>query len=376
MIFCTSSITVTAQETAQSPADMDIMTARLAILLSQKLSGKVMVGDFLQGEEDTYLGRFWQENLLGELTNQANRSYTLLAPGSQSQADYMISGNIIELGGMVRVYARLIRNSDSSVMSIVHVDIERNNFIDELLSPIIAGSGSTVRRDQYEPDSRLNPVTVQIGAGSLNRTIHANDQDWFKVVSGSAQHIIAETEGDLDTVMELYESVSGFKLQENDDGGRGSNARIRWSAEAGKEYILMVRGYSGETGAYSFMVNTFEIPDSGFEPNDTLETATRLILNNGEAVNALISGVDDVDWYQVEIPPAGGEITVYTQGDMDTLLALLDPDGTVLTEDDDSGSGYNAWITQTVRGGPLYIKISAYDDGGPYSLHIEFTENR
>jgi hypothetical protein len=214
-------------------------------------------------------------------------------------------------------------------------------------------------------------VAVEIGAEPLSRTIHANDQDWFKVVSPTAQQLSAETEGGMDTFMELYDGVSGPKLQENDDGGSGVNARIRWNAEAGKEYILMVRGFYGETGPYRLKVETFQLPDQSMEPNDTQETATQLPLDS-QPVNAAIANYSDVDWYRVEIPEGGGEITVYTRGNLDTLLTLTDVDGEDLAEDDDSGSGYNARIVHQVPAGTLYIKVSSYDDRGPYSLHIEF----
>jgi hypothetical protein len=356
----------------QPLAGLDAVTVKLAGQIGPKLSGKVMVGIFSRGEQESPLGRYWRENLMAELSNVPGRTFTLLGPGSQSQPDYTIGGEITEVGNTIRVYTRLLNNSEGAIMATWYSDVQRDDFVDDLLGPAAAAGVSSVRRDQYEPDSMANPMAAAIGAPPVSRTIHSNDQDWFKVVSAETRQLSAETGGSMDTFMELYDKATGNKLRENDDGGSGTNARIRWNAEAGKEYVLMVRGYSGETGSYTFRVESFSIPDEAWEPNDSRDTATPLTLGSSPlVVNATLAASDDIDWYRVEIPAGGGSITVYTEGDTDTLLALVDADGQDLDEDDDSGSSYNAKITRQISGGTLFIKVSCYDEGGPYSLHIQ-----
>ncbi|GHT75801.1 hypothetical protein FACS1894124_7610 [Spirochaetia bacterium] len=178
----------------------------------------------------------------------------------------------------------------------------------------------------------------------------------------------SETSGSLDTLMEVYDDT-GTRLQANDDGGEGENARISFFAEAGRVYLAMVRGYSSSTGAYRFHAVIEPIPDEEFEPNDTLEQAYLITL--GEPVRAMFNSSADEDWYKAEIPAEGAGVTVYTEGSLNTYLAIYNAEGTEIAQDDDSGSADNARITLALPEGIFYIKAALSDSGdrgGIYTL--------
>ena len=158
-------------------------------------------------------------------------------------------------------------------------------------------------------------------------------------------------------------------LAENDDGGEGGNARIEYEALAGKTYIAKVRPYDrDETGAYRIRARKETPPPDLYEPNDTMEEAIEIPLN--EPVESYFHR-DAVDWYRVEIP-ARGPLSIYTESSLDTRLTIYDAGGNELDSDDDSGSKYNARLHITAPPGTLYIEVSEYDgERGVYTLHVK-----
>jgi hypothetical protein len=177
----------------------------------------------------------------------------------------------------------------------------------------------------------------------------------------------------MDTMMELYSE--GSRIQSDDDGGEGENSRITFTAEAGRRYVAVVRGYGTHTGAYRFHVTTETIPDEASEPNDSRDRATPLALGDAGFRAFLTSG--DQDWYQGEVPAGGALITVHTESDIDTILTLYDAGGNRLAEDDDSGSGGNARVTANLPEGRFYVRATLYRDGssqGPYTIIARMRE--
>jgi hypothetical protein len=363
----------------QSAADLDQKSAETAALIDGRLSdlesgARILVGNFGLDGYDTSLGAYWRENLISSFSNLPNRSFTVT--GGDSQADYTISGEIVNIAGIVRIYTRLIKTEGASIMASWHTDLGQTEFVLDLLdtgsSP---GGGSRVSRDSYESDSREreNPLAVELGETWINRTIHnENDQDWFLITAPSGGVACFETSGDMDTLMELYDE-DGSPLDEDDDGGDNASARIDYPLEEGKRYIAMVRGYSGETGSYRFRVQLAEIGDAEMEPNNTREQASTIPLET--KINGYFHSSSDEDWYRVEIPAEGGQFTAYTGGRIDTLITVYDGEGNEIAEDDDSGDDYNARTSVLVSGGPLFIRVSAYEEEwGDYTFDVQLRE--
>jgi hypothetical protein len=370
-----------ALEAPRSAGDLDGALVFLGEGIDQKIrslgSGegragvRVAVDSFYREGYVPPLGSYWALGISRELSNRENRPFDVIAEPGQTGVDYFVQGEITEIGNLVRVYTRLVRAADWAILFTWQSDFEAGPFLAELLNA--SPSSPRVFRDRYEVDDREHPVNLEIGA-ALERTIHAGDHDWFRLTSPGEGVLILETQGDMDTLMELYDGDTGFLLEEDDDSGGGGNARISYYAGKDKSFLVAARGYGEETGSYRIIARMEIAADISREPNNTRETASILELGR-PPVDGFLFTLDTEDWYRVQIPAGGGVLAVYTTGDMDTLLALYDRQGTLLTEDDDSGDAYNAHISHTAGEGPLYIRVRAFEDeSGPYTLHLQWEE--
>ena len=234
------------------------LSADLNRMLMEQGVQKVIIGQFSYRGSITSLGSYWTNQLISELTNTPNRSFTVLS-GGPAGADWMISGEIIEISDIVRVHTRMIRLSDRSIESSFHSDFERSLALIRMLSSADSERNSSSGIiDYYEPDSWEFPVPYDIGINEHVDPIHralidGDDEDFFLLVPLVSGHIVAETSGSIDTYMYLYNYDTGELLEEDDDGGRGRNARIRYTVQTGQRYLAKVRGFSSSvTGSYGF----------------------------------------------------------------------------------------------------------------------------
>ncbi|MDR0598114.1 MAG: peptidase [Treponema sp.] len=234
---------------------------------------------------------------------------------------------------------------------------------------------SRIPPDSYEPDSRQSPVQVTPGVW-IPRTLHTNDTDWFSFTPDSAGILVAETAGDTDTVLDLYQG--GDLLRENDDVGRDYNAKIEYFVDAGTHYLIKVLGVrltgaeENDSGSYRFRASLEPMPEKKARPNNTLEQAEPLA--PGEATTDYFFSPEDVNWHIVSVP-GPGRLTVTTEGTLDTLLEVYDKWEELIGRDDDSGYQGNAKVTVDLfSASPVYIRESAYQGAtGRYQLKTRFS---
>lgn len=358
---------------AESLAQLDPEVSSLVNRILQSLSTlpegiRVRVGAFSFEGEASPLGIYWQNQLSSILSAAAKRNF-IIATGTEG--DYTLQGDILVIGNTLRLYTRLIKSQDSSLITTWNTDLAFTPFIESLVasSQGSSSSASSVRRDSYEPDSRDAPTSLEIGGSGLSRTIHQGDEDWFSISVSATGTLILETSGSIDTSLEFYDD-SGSRLDSDDDGGDGVNAKIEYFVEAGKTYLAKVRGVGGDTGSYGLIAVFNAQAADATEPNDTKEQAAAITL--GTPVTANFASSSDVDWYKLDAPPEGGFLTVYTEGRMDTNITLYDEAGTILAEDDDSGSRLNARASLQTAGGTIYIRVEEVDgDRGSYTLQTQ-----
>jgi len=254
---------ITFSQTTESPVpQMDEAVKNLArdihAKLSEKRAEKITIGQFTYHESIPPFSSYWVNQLIGELTNIQGRSYIILS-GSATDADWTVSGEIVQAADIIRIYTRLIRMSDRAIEGSFYSSFQRNEHINDLIAYTASSSGSSSSggRDTREPDSWDTPITVAIGtspnAAVMNRTITEDDEDFFLIVPERDGRLTAETTGSIDTFMYLYNYDSGDEIASNDDGGQSSNARIVQNVRSGTRYLAVVRGYSSSTnGAYGF----------------------------------------------------------------------------------------------------------------------------
>jgi hypothetical protein len=211
----------------------------------------------------------------------------------------------------------------------------------------------------------------------IDRFLDTNDADWFSFTPESRGLLVAETDGETDTVLELYRYNT--LLRANDDVENNPNARIEYFVDPGDMYIIKAEGVrlagaaENDRGPYRFRVSLEPMPQDTAEPNDTLKQATAIGI--GDTVAGYFLTPEDVDWYTVAAPGAG-RLVVSTSGTMDTFLEVYDTREELISSDDDSGYQGNAKLVAGIPdAGPIYIKVNAYQGStGRYYLNTRFLD--
>jgi hypothetical protein len=375
------------QNSTNAVSQLDDGVKTLAAEIQKKIpaggSPKIAVGQWVYRNSVPALGIYWAAQLTGELANVQGRSFILPA-GESGAPDWSLAGEIIESAGVIRVYTRLIRSADHSIAASFHTDFSLNEHLAGLLSGgggsmDMADSSRMVARDAYEPDSLENPLAVDIAANDsgpvINRTLHnGNDEDFFLLAPDKDGALTVETTGDLDTCLELYNTGSGDKLADDDDGGSSVNARIRYAVRTGNRYIVKVRGYdSSEEGNYGLRVWLVETAPDEYENDNDFDAAKAIDL--GTAQQHTFTTGDDVDWVQFQIREAG-RYTIRARGVistwLDTSIELYDGDQNAIGDDDDGGEEYDSRLSRWLQAGTYYLKVICLDRNPdePYTITV------
>jgi hypothetical protein len=209
----------------------------------------------------------------------------------------------------------------------------------------------------------------------ISKTLYENSADWFSFTPDAAGILVAETQGDTDTILDLYRGSD--LLRENDDVGNDRNARIEYFVDPGVSYLIRASGVrlagadENAAGPYRFRATLEPMPPQKARPNDTLEGAEVIAL--GETVTDHFFTAEDVNWYSVSAPGAG-RLTINTEGTLDTLLEVYDRWGELIGRDDDSGYQGNAKVVADVfSASPVYFRVNAYQGAtGRYSIKTRY----
>lgn len=90
-------------------------------------------------------------------------------------------------------------------------------------------------------------------------------------------------------------------------------------------------------------------------------------LTYGVSTSGNIASSEDVDVFRLDLE-GRATLEMFTTRDLDTVGVLYDSEGNMLAEDDDSGSGFNFKIEQTVDGGVYYVSVASMMDVGDYKI--------
>jgi hypothetical protein len=357
-----------AQNTASPVMQMDEAVKVLAQDIHKKLvegnAQKVILGQFSYRGTIPPFSSYWSNQLVGELTNISGKPYVILSEGTAG-ADRIISGEIVDVTNIIRVYSRLIRAEGRTVEAVFQSDFERTAALNTMFASGSGSGSSPVFPDEYETDSWDSPFSVEIGSDSgtppVNRTLTDGDEDFFLLVPESSGRLVMETTGNLDTYMHFYNYETRNELATNDDGGSGSNARIRQNVQAGTRYLAKVRGYdSSTTGNYGF--RAYMIPPregaNSWENPLTYEPGAN---ENVTAMDRTIQDGGDEDYFLI-VPASSGRLVMETTGNLDTYMHFYNYETKEeLATNDDGGHDSNARIRQNVQAGTRYLaKVRGY----------------
>ncbi|MCK4771783.1 MAG: PPC domain-containing protein [Candidatus Latescibacteria bacterium] len=242
----------------------------------------------------------------------------------------------------------------------------------------IASHIETYGEDTYEPNDRMEDASTLAVDGQWQTSLlmPVGDVDWYFIdvpyPGGQNALLIVETGGEMDTYLDLFDE-DGSQLMSDDDGGSDANARINLLIESAGRYYVRVRHYDDSgSGPYRILSRIDRVIFDEFEPNNSIENATPIAVDEEEQRHTFVPG-EDVDWFRFSIS-SGGTVTIETGGDSDTVMTLFDRDENLIAEDDDGGMAGNARIERFLQPGTYFVRITQFDDnplaGAEYTVHI------
>jgi hypothetical protein len=169
--------------------------------------------------------------------------------------------------------------------------------------------------------------------------------------------MVVETTGSMDTYMYLYNYDTGEELERNDDGGSSTNARIRYSVQAGARYLAKVRAYSSSsTGSYGFRAYITPLGEGASSWSSPMPYEIGFN-EDFPVVNRVLVDGEDEDYFLL-LPDRDGRLVMETTGNVDTYMHLYNYDTReLLDENDDGGGSYNARIRYFVQTGTRYLAM-------------------
>ena len=268
--------------------------------------------------------------------------------------------------------------------------------------------------DDYSANAQTTGA-VAVGGSTTGTIETAYDQDWFAVELVAGRTYVIDLRGsptDDGTLSDPYlrgiYDAGGNRISNttNDDGGRGYNSRVTFTAtESGTHYIA-AGAWSSRRGTYEV-----EVTDTSPPPAETAAAAAESETDQNQALLASVSeGATDLpddastpgrvavgdtatgtigaareeDWFAVELV-AGRTYVIDLRGsptDDGTLSdpylrGIYDADGNRIanTTNDDGGRGYNSRVTFTAtESGTHYIAAGAWSSRqGTYEVEVTDT---
>lgn len=205
----------------------------------------------------------------------------------------------------------------------------------------------------------------------------AGDSDWYKLTLTEGQSFRVAVNGGggagaLADPLAVLHGPDGAEVARDDDGGPGFNALLEYQAPAAGDYYVEVRGFGDDAaGSYEITLQPGEIGNSP----DTADTLSP----GDEGRSSVINEDGDADWFSitlVEGRPYRFNV-VGADGDAlaDPVLSLYDADGKPVANDDDGGTGNNAYLNfQSATGGTFYAAVSSAGDHGKGHYTITATD--
>lgn len=216
--------------------------------------------------------------------------------------------------------------------------------------------------------------TIGYGESVSDQVTSENGDQWtFAGQAGDSVSIEMNGISLGDTFLVLL-GPGGEQLALDDDSGPGLDSMIsEYTLPTTDRYTIVARGYGGELGTYTLLLEKVVIGSGDGDPSPT---NTRE-LGNGDLVDGLVSSPEGDRWpFQGE---AGDSVTIEMNGVTlsDSVLELLEAGGDLLAGDDDSGPSLDAMIAGLVlpRSGPYTIVARGHGgETGTYKLALYLTE--
>ncbi len=235
-------------------------------------------------------------------------------------------------------------------------------------APAGAGRMETIRPGQ-QVTGRLEPGDRQHGGGGY--------EDLWEFEARANQDVMIEMHSsDFDAYLELRDP-SGTLVQENDDGGAGTDALIMAHLGRAGRYRIVARSYGDRSASGIYDLSLSSVGEAA-RPGRVVDLREgQLAVGRLEAGDSLVGDSTYADMFLFRAP-RDGDITIdLSSGDFDSFLIVRDAEGGTLATDDDGGDGTNSRITLHVTSGQTYrIIANSYGEDratGLYRLTARYT---
>ena len=200
--------------------------------------------------------------------------------------------------------------------------------------------------------------------------------DYFRFYVPRTGTLYVDTTGSTNTVGHLRSGQDGRWLTNDDNSGSGSNFRLSQRVTPGTYYVRVSGDNNTATGAYTLRLRFTGGGGGGScgrDPGGTWQGAT--VIRLATDTRGCLERRGDVDYFRFYVPRTG-TLYVDTTGSTNTVGHLRSgQDGRWLTNDDNSGSGRNFWLSRRITPGTYYVRVSGYASTatGSYTLRVRFT---
>jgi hypothetical protein len=254
----------------------------------------------------------------------------------------------------------------------------------------VGSSGSAVDNDVAD-SPRLGLTSIVIGTPQSGDLEVGGDKDVFSLLVEAGSTYQFDLKGSASNVGSLIDpflrvlDINGEVLDQNDDGGRGFESSLNYTALSTGEVFIEAGAFSSsQTGTYQIdilqtSISTLSLGDT---VGSSIENATSANLNSIFAGN--IDFLGDKDMFQFSLE-AGSTYRFDVRGShsnhgtlWDPQAFLYDENNTLIAQDDDSGTGFESSISYTVvESGNYYLNVMGNigelsQTSGSYSVETVF----
>ena len=208
---------------------------------------------------------------------------------------------------------------------------------------------------------RLDPSTADVlsdGSLYVNHSVYGVEgEEWTVLLRSDA----------FDPYLFVYDDAGGIEIANDDDDGPGLDASLTVTLPRTGQFTIVANTYSqGEYGDYEIVLLRERPEGQGF---GEAQVFTGALTTRSEEL-------DDGSRFEVHFinATAGEQIEVTVASDaFDTMLYILDVNGELVGQDDDSAGGTNSRVTVTIpANGEYSLAVTSYEPAafGEYSMSV------
>ncbi len=243
------------------------------------------------------------------------------------------------------------------------------------------GGGSSIAKDDYEPNDQRNTAAAISLNSDINGTIHVPaDVDYFTFTTQNSDNwdwiksTITNVSG-MSAQLTLYNS-NGEEVARANSANEGSDVSQLLATTGGTYYAKINSYFSNDSGSYTFSVSNLDTNDI-YEPNETRTAAYTLGSLPVSSINGRLLSGSEQDWYKFTTENDGVwdwvkfDITNVSNS-LTAQLSVFNSQGTEVFSSNAATNGADLSHSMATTGGTFYAKINSYfaNDTGSYSLSI------